>query len=91
MEHKALLDAVTKVIKALEEVRIELEREELVQQETAQMAEPETTTQAAPSQSKEAPSTPAEIVCPNCGTRLEFDLSDLVNAGSDGDEEGDED
>ncbi|MBE6989275.1 MAG: hypothetical protein E7426_00825 [Ruminococcaceae bacterium] len=32
-----------------------------------------------------------EVVCPNCGTRLEFDLSDLVNAVSDGDEEGDED
>jgi DNA-directed RNA polymerase subunit RPC12/RpoP len=32
-----------------------------------------------------------EVVCPNCGTRLEFVLSDLVNAVSVGDEEGDED
>ena len=27
-----------------------------------------------------------EVVCPNCGTKLEFDLSDLANALNDGEE-----
>ena len=28
-----------------------------------------------------------EIECPNCGAKLEFDLSDLANAAEDKDEE----
>ena len=28
-----------------------------------------------------------EIICPNCGAKLEFDLSDLANAAEDKDEE----
>ena len=28
-----------------------------------------------------------EVVCPNCGTKLEFDLSDLANALNDGEED----
>ena len=28
-----------------------------------------------------------EVVCPNCGTKLEFDLSDLANALNDADED----
>lgn len=28
-----------------------------------------------------------EVVCPNCGTKLEFDLSDLANALSDDEDE----
>ena len=27
------------------------------------------------------------MVCPNCGTKLEFDLSDLANALNDADED----
>ena len=31
-----------------------------------------------------------EVVCPNCGTKLEFDLSDLANALNDADEDEDD-
>ena len=31
-----------------------------------------------------------EVVCPNCGTKLEFDLSDLANALNEAAEEDDE-
>lgn len=31
-----------------------------------------------------------EVVCPNCGTKLEFDLSDLANALNEADEEEDD-
>ena len=29
-----------------------------------------------------------EIICPNCGDKLEFDLSDLANAVEDGEDRG---
>ena len=32
-----------------------------------------------------------EVVCPNCGEKLEFDLSDLANALNEASEEDDED
>ena len=28
-----------------------------------------------------------EVICPNCGAKLEFDLSDLANATADEDDE----